>query len=271
MRLFTIVITTAMLFIASTAVAAPVKSDEAANGVAFTNDGIVIPSTSEYIQDGLVAMWDAIENVGYGEHDGTTTVWKDLVGTADMTLQSKGATYSWLDDGFMVSTEETTTEYFIAATTDSVLRRLIDNADAITLELVGKRQELGTINDRWFMCQGRAVYFQIIGTTPSVHQRMSFGWYTDTNSHIATFWSPASLADWTCSFVQIRTGGVEGYWDGSKVVQTSGVMDSTGCYRLSILNRGNARVYRNIRLYNRPLTADEIRYNHLVDKIRFGL
>ena len=43
-------------------------------------------SAKSYIQDGLVAHWDAIENAGYGQHDGTATVWKDLIGGYDFNL-----------------------------------------------------------------------------------------------------------------------------------------------------------------------------------------
>lgn len=34
----------------------------------------------DYIQDGLIAMWDGIENAGWGVHDNTRTTWKDLAG-----------------------------------------------------------------------------------------------------------------------------------------------------------------------------------------------
>lgn len=36
-------------------------------------------STSSYVQNGLVACWDGIENAGAGVHLSDTTVWKDIV------------------------------------------------------------------------------------------------------------------------------------------------------------------------------------------------
>lgn len=42
----------------------------------------------QYIQDGLIAMWDGIENAGFGVHDANATVWKDLVGITDLTIGS---------------------------------------------------------------------------------------------------------------------------------------------------------------------------------------
>jgi hypothetical protein len=36
-------------------------------------------SAKYYIQDGLIAMWDGIENAGWGVHDANATVWKNLI------------------------------------------------------------------------------------------------------------------------------------------------------------------------------------------------
>ena len=38
------------------------------------------PTARDYVQDGLIAMWDGIENAGWGVHDAAATVWKDLSG-----------------------------------------------------------------------------------------------------------------------------------------------------------------------------------------------
>ena len=39
-----------------------------------------MPTARDYVQDGLIAMWDGIENAGWGVHDQNATVWKDLIG-----------------------------------------------------------------------------------------------------------------------------------------------------------------------------------------------
>ena len=43
-------------------------------------------STSNYVQDGLVACWDGIENAGKGVHDSEATVWTDIVGGKKFAL-----------------------------------------------------------------------------------------------------------------------------------------------------------------------------------------
>ena len=46
-------------------------------------------SAKSYVQDGLVAMWDGIENAGWGVHDANATTWKDLTGNEyDVNLSS---------------------------------------------------------------------------------------------------------------------------------------------------------------------------------------
>ena len=41
----------------------------------------------DYVQEGLIGHWDAIENAGRGIHDANSTTWKDLTGNhADMTF-----------------------------------------------------------------------------------------------------------------------------------------------------------------------------------------
>ena len=64
--------------------------------VAFTLAGVLSAladdsSTSDYVQDGLVAHWDAIDNAGAGVHDGAATAWTDLKGGRQFTLS--GATW----------------------------------------------------------------------------------------------------------------------------------------------------------------------------------
>ena len=53
-------------------------------------------TSASYVQSGLIAQWDGIDNVGIGTHVSNTNIWKDLKGSLDMALTSKG---SWTSDG----------------------------------------------------------------------------------------------------------------------------------------------------------------------------
>ena len=45
-------------------------------------------STSHYVQDGLVTMFDAEDNEGTGSHNPNAAKWKDLKGSASITCLS---------------------------------------------------------------------------------------------------------------------------------------------------------------------------------------
>ena len=53
-----------------------------------------MPTARDYVQYGLIAMWDGIENAGWGKHDPSATVWKDLVGTRDLKSSEVGCNYT---------------------------------------------------------------------------------------------------------------------------------------------------------------------------------
>ena len=51
---------------------------------AWAKAGDRLPTARDYVQDGLIAMWDGIENAGWGVHDPNATVWKDLIVGAEL-------------------------------------------------------------------------------------------------------------------------------------------------------------------------------------------
>ena len=57
-------------------------------------------TSASYVQDGLIAQWDGINNVGTGVHDPAATVWKDLAGSYDLSLLPGGR---WSGDGMSLS------------------------------------------------------------------------------------------------------------------------------------------------------------------------
>lgn len=53
-------------------------------------------SAKSYIQDGLIGLFDGIENIGWGKHDPNSSVWVDLSGNiADLSVPSG---MLWADD-----------------------------------------------------------------------------------------------------------------------------------------------------------------------------
>jgi len=58
-------------------------------------------TAADYIQEGLIALWDGIENVDWNKSDVASTTWNDLVGGRKATLTSHGSFsgYSLVCDG----------------------------------------------------------------------------------------------------------------------------------------------------------------------------
>ena len=59
----------------------------------LAGSALAATTAKSYIQDGLIAHWDAIENVGFGQHDNAATAWKDLKGSHDLTIVNSEATW----------------------------------------------------------------------------------------------------------------------------------------------------------------------------------
>lgn len=66
--------------VAASVYSTPVKSSLSAYGTNYSDwkSTPYVPA-SEYIQEGLIAMWDGIENAGWGVHDENATTWTDCI------------------------------------------------------------------------------------------------------------------------------------------------------------------------------------------------
>ena len=80
--------------------AKPIRSN--IGGRKYPNAEPSIPSASLYVQDGLVAIWDGIENVGEGVHDSSAPTWVDLVAGIEL---SSDAQLSWGNDYLYVNSQ----------------------------------------------------------------------------------------------------------------------------------------------------------------------
>ena len=76
--------------------------------------------TSAYVQDGLIACWDGIENAGVGVHNPSATVWKDLVGGYEfaltgVTVNDDRMTFAGSTSSYGTLSGDATTSSFVAA------------------------------------------------------------------------------------------------------------------------------------------------------------
>ena len=209
------------------------------------------PTEKDYIQDGLVAMWDGINNTGHG-HDPEATVWKDLVGNCDLSRRGTPLVKQ-LCIGFDGSCcFYGTSQFGTICTIESVVdaKTQIGTADPELVRLNGTRQYKEYVNSGGLTLGisnvGRMHNDKKVNTGPH-----SFSWVFETSPQLAyldgSYWQ-----SWAKDYPQTGTGVVIGA--GSSELYRPGVGD----------------VY-NVRLYSRALSPAEIAHNYFIDKIRFGL
>ena len=280
--------------------AVPLKSTVAVDGAeAWPNaDFDPTPVTARsYVQDGLVAMWDGIENAGWGVHDNNATNWVDLV---------NGIMPNLVVDGFTSSARRVlanqTFSRVVQGTNRWVTSAWTDNA------LVFERDQLPVKNDYGLpqiRLKLQETDFQTMGLTRAAMSNATLeatfvfdgnmgirdprvmsvlGWlnaYAATwygNPFVSTGYLPPginrSLTNRLFSATQVLDGTVmSGYRDGV-FLSTKDVAFLAAPASISFVGGGAYAAqkikYHCERIYNRALTAEEIAHNAAIDRRRFG-
>ena len=202
----------------------------------------------DYVQSGLVAMWDGIENAGWGVHDANATTWKDLVSGTLNDVSGKG---------------EFTANAFHATT------RMVGNLDTTAI-----RNAIGMS-----VFSAEAVF-----SSASINAAI-FMWgdprafaFTTLADYATRFLSGNTVISQTDSDVGKFT---EGYSIARNGLQAKAYFRGvqlgaeTTCAAIGNPTAGidvpAARTINNFRIYSRALTADEIAANYAIDKERFNL
>ena len=216
-------------------------------------------TSASYVQDGLVSQWDAIDNEGTGTHNPSATVWKDLKGNRDLTLQGNG---TWRR-GLAFYT------YGPGAVGTNAAPKYL------TIEVLCKVENGGRIlfwsgNDR-----ARYVLFDHGKTAP-------YCWgYFDGSTKTASAKTPYALVkrDMPVSLVATYDSAdtvTEIFYDG--IDRTYDAMANTWNPGHSGIVLGDRQTTSNypwkgeiysIRLYSRVLTPEEIARNYQIDVKRF--
>lgn len=224
-----------------------------------------VPTARDYLQDGLVHMWDGIENAGWGVHDATATNWIDLVGGLSIPYSSTMA----IHDKFCS----------------------VDGGGAWVKRPTG---DFALVSDGWTIdgvCSTR-------GDTTGVRFTMSFGCDINFSRNTDNLSAFASSNNWqgvgTRAIIYkygisydvhtmslscgVATPGMTAYVDGAEIGTNangaiSGDQYSRSGYGIARdwnFNGANGDYYC-FRVYKRVLTASEVAANRAVDAKRFGL
>ena len=206
-------------------------------------------TAKDYVQDGLIAMWDGIENAGWGVHDPAATVWKDLSGNGNDLIVTKPGLWSdkaFNFDGTKCCYRDENLDgsiYFESCVFLRTERWIVNlsNKSSYTRFMVLAR-------DRQY----------IMGKSPT-----SYMFPSDAGSRVVTVgFDYSSVLDCYQNGEKIDGLIYSDNWN-------NGVGVSVG-YRPAGSFVGAGTMHR-LCVYSRTLTAEEIAANYAIDKARFNL
>ena len=219
-----------------------------------------------YVTSGIVIMFDGIWNIGGGAHSSTSTKWRDLIRNVDATYSDTGIP-SWKSNcwtNVRFGPVFSTTMPDLASTNGS------------TVEIVAE-----CINDIRGVIFGS---YLVTNVYPNANQcnfeyytgkafRNYYNGYPDFKTSNNTF----SL-NTKCYFASTRLSNVYKIYDGNGNQLASSTNNNLRFTASTMYIGGDARpemrfsgnIYA-IRLYDRALSVDEIRYNYNIDKKRFNI
>lgn len=212
------------------------------------------PTARDYVQAGLLGMWDAIENVGWGQHDSSSRTWVDIVGRNNLSLVDSfvfgGASLVMTppESGYATLSSATTwrTAEVVFRAQAPMGQCVISpnkNGDRWMIEYIGGRFDTGNNNNPNNIRVGA-------GYLPGSYAHVGFTKDSSGNT-TAGFYNGAPAND-----------GIYNDWYGQGSQNFGGT-------------RANNRYFRGeffaVRMYTRELSPAEIAANYEVDKVRFGL
>ena len=210
-------------------------------------------TSASYVQSGLIAQWDGIDNAGTGMHDPTTNIWKDLKGSLDMTLTAKG---SWTGGNAL----------YVAGGGAGAQGASATPAYK-TIEIVYKMTEAGGrilfnsgINTRFVVFDGDGTKLYFDGSTDT--KRINCLYDADTVRFAASTYDGSTVSN------IYFNGEVQNVVDHKNTWGTGDGKVAVGDRTLSKSYPWMGEVYA-IRLYDRVLTDEEIAENCAIDKARF--
>ena len=231
-------------------------------------------SAMDYVKNGLVAMWDGVDNAGWGVHDPEAAVWRDLTGNGyDGVVGSsvQVETNAMLFAGVANSANVVDLGYSWFGTpaniTVEVAANCIDGVRYANCLFGG----YGSTSESWlwhfFRMNNGAAISQCMTASGSVqiyHGNMQtigpkcFSLTVDSSEMKAYKFGVLSG--------RANSGGGMN-WSKPKAKCAIGAHGRTnGGFDYAF----KGRVY-NARVYNRALTAEEVAHNYAIDKARFNL
>lgn len=218
---------------------------------------------ADYVQDGLILHYDAINNTGNG-HSNTTTTWQDLSGNNNngtFSTSPTTSTFYWEDDCITLANNSSTSGMYVdtPVNLNNLERTIIYTIDANNLEgsIWGDTSNKNT--------NGLFNYYNFISNRgdSSIGQAR----YAYTFSKAGKYNYAVSLSNTEMKFYE--NGQLITTVNNSAGLGTSGTMRLLSA-RHNSQNAQNLKMY-NFLIYDRVLSDSEIQANYEIVKSEYGL
>ena len=224
-----------------------------------------LPTAKDYVQSGLVAMWDGIENAGWGQHNPSATTWKDLVGGNYFTIpaNTQSVRYSW-ENGALVGS---------GSNLSIGSNNTFSAQNELTFEVVGAVNAVPNLSG--YACVAGNAQVRPIFLYPT---KLTYIYLASVGT--AAF-GTAPLARLSAAVTSGSANSV--FYSNGASVLTSSLHVSFASNKVWVFGYQGTSSASNpwgdggnvecsaIRIYSRALTASEIARNYAIDKARFGL
>ena len=223
-----------------------------------------IKTAKDYVQNGLVAMWDGIENIGYGQHDDNATSWIDLTGgEANWLLKDSnttqvfevGSDYVKILSDVSYNGRGHCTPSWASGSDITTVEMVIDNTDFdIIGDTMARIVSFGVGNGTF----DQTIHIKGLLFAPNIYNKYGqVSLATGLNAVSLEIGSQPVLVNGT--FVQSENRTFGGYAYSAPVL---GAYAATAAVGLKI---------KSLRAYGRSLTDTERLANYAVDRVRFNL
>ena len=240
----------------------------------------------DYVQSGLAAMWDGIENAGWGVHDATATTWKDLVGGFDAV---KVGSPTWSDNAgntidvnsTFLATIPTQSTFINAAksgfvTVEICLSTSASWASRCPFSIEDSNGTSSVYRFVQIFMQASKTYLpapynisatEFIGAGPILD---------DPSGTISCSFGPNGTRIYATPSRNGTIGTEVSAPIGLAFIFDPATLDQIGVNNWYVRigrthNNSMSSAFHSIRIYSRALTADEIAANYAIDKERFNL
>ena len=222
-------------------------------------------TAASYVRDGLVSLYDGIENDGYGRHVDHPAVWKDLVGSGDISLPEEYATVG--SDAVRLLRKD-------AARIDGTSPAMGSDRNPVTVEVLVRANSMGSVSDYpQYIFNGMPILLFYSTATYGVSLRTPS---TDDATYAAgsKFLDYYAYHTYSASFWYSGGGkralSIDGATKDLSVGYNSTKITGSDLFFFGRASKNDMEAdFRSLRIYSRVLTQEEIQQNRWTDRIRF--